>query len=308
MDYCLLRRVLDSVAFVAITEDEYKVIQQARNGLMECLFMEEKFDLLIENYFEFEMSLLEISTRSMVRFQHDYRSLHLERNLIDRRIVNLLTSGRVYIDHTKQHVHRILPVASNDNFDVNTAFSHQYDTRVGYRCMEALRNHVQHRGFPVHNITFERQWVEHEGKKLMLFAISPYVEPAHLREDGEFKKIILEEMEAMNNKIDLKGLVRDYVEGLAYVHSEIRQRLRDLVQQWDGVLREAITHFQSSYPEEGIVGLAAIKRHDDGTHKETVPVFTEFIDQRLYFEKKNDALINITKRFVTSEVIEKQAM
>lgn len=308
MDHGLLRRVLDSVAFVAITEGEYNVIQQARNGLMESLFMEEKFDLLIENYFEFEITLLEISTRSMVRFQHDYRSLHLERNLIDRRIVNILTAGRVYIDHTKQHLHRILPVESSDNFNVNTAFSHQYDSRFGYRCMEALRNHVQHRGFPVHNITFERQWVEHEGKKLMLFAISPYLEPAHLREDGEFKKVILEEMEAKNNRIDLKALVRDYVEGLAHVHLEIRQNLKALAQQWESVICEAINRFQSSYPEEGIVGLAAIKRHYDGTHKETVPVFTEFIEQRLYFEKKNDVLKNLTKRFVTSEVIEKQAI
>lgn len=306
MEYGLARRVLDTLAFVSITKNEYEAIQQAREGLLECLFMEEKFDLLIENYFEFETTLLEIATRNMIRHRQDYRSIHLERNLTDRRIVNLLSAGRVYIDHTKQHVHRILPGESSAKLNVNAAFSHQYDTRFGYRCMEALRNHVQHRGFPVHTTTFERQWVEHEGRRLMLFAISPCLEPERLREDGEFKKVVLEEMEAKSRKIDLKALVRDYVEGLSEVHSTIRQSLHDLVQEWEGVLRSTIARYQSANPEEGIIGLAAIKRQHDGTHKETIPVFTEFIEQRLYFETKNDVLTNLTKRFVTSEVVEGQ--
>ncbi len=93
MEYGLARRVLDTLAFVSFTESEFQEIKLAREGLRECLFMEEKFDLLIENYFELETTLFEIAARNMVRHQQDYRSIHLERNLIDRRIVNLLWLG-----------------------------------------------------------------------------------------------------------------------------------------------------------------------------------------------------------------------
>lgn len=304
MEYGLARMVLDTLAFVPVTESEYQEIQLAREGLLECLFMEEKYDLLIENFFELETSLFEIAARNMVRHRLDYRAIHLERNLIDRRIVNLLSAGRTYIDHSKQHVHRILPREASEKFDVEAIFSQQYDTRFGYRCMEALRNHVLHRGFPVHNIKFERQWVEREDRKLMQFAISPYLDPVSLRDAGKFKKEILEEMDAKGKKIDLKALIRDYVEGLSEVHTEIRQRLHDMVRRWEDVLHKTIVNYQSAHPEEGTVGLAAIKRRPDGTHKEELPVFTDFIEQRQYFETKNGALKNLTKRFVTSEVIE----
>ncbi len=142
----------------------------------------------------------------------------------------------------------------------------------------------------------------------MQFAISPYLEPARLRDAGKFKKDVLAEMEAKGKKIDLKALVRDYVEGLSEVHSEIRQHLHDLVPQWEGVLHKAIASYQSAHPKEGTVGLAAIKRRPDGTHKEAIPVFTDFIEQRQYFETKNDVLKNLTKRFVTSEVIEQRGV
>ena len=117
--------------------------------------MEEKYDLLVQNYLEFEITLLEITARDMVRFHQDYHLLHQERNMIDRRLANLLSVGRIYVDHTKQYVNRILTEEAGGEFDVSAAFSRQYDSRFGYRCMEALRNHVLHRGFVVHNTRFE---------------------------------------------------------------------------------------------------------------------------------------------------------
>jgi hypothetical protein len=137
----------------------------------------------------------------------------------------------------------------------------------------------------------------------MLFAISPYLNPGQLRENKEFKKTVLDEMEAKGDQIDLKALVRDYVEGLSEIHSEINQHLNKLTREWEGVLRDNIDRFQSDYPDEGTIGLAAVKRDANGLYADAVPIFTEFIDQRNYFERKNQVLQNLTKSFVTSEVI-----
>ena len=75
---------------------------------------------------------------------------------------------------------------------------------------------------------------------------------------------------------------------------------------WESVLNESIERFKSNYPDEKIVGLAAVKRETNGSYSDKVPIFTEFIDQRKHFEKKNKMLTNLTKSFVTSEVIEKK--
>jgi hypothetical protein len=193
--------------------------------------------------------------------------------MIDRRLANLLSAGRIYIDHTKQYVNRILTEEAGGEFDVSAAFSRQYDSRFGYRCMEALRNHVLHRGFVVHNTRFEHQWINRGKRKLMLFAISPYLNPGQLRENKEFKKTVLDEMEAKGDEIDFKALVRDYVEGLSEIHSEINQHLHNLTREWEGVLRDSIARFQSDYPDESIIGPAAVKRDANGLYADEVPNF-----------------------------------
>lgn len=303
--YCLKKSALSSSASASITKSKYIEIQTSKKGLFRCITIEENFDILIENYLEFETTLLEISTRNMVSQGHEHLDYQLVRNKIDRRIVNLLSACRAYIDSTKKNVLQILSQEACDISDVKALFTKQYDDRFGYRCMEALRIHTQHRGAPIHTFTLESKWVEHDdNKSLLLFAVSPYIKPDHLREAGGFKSSVLQEMEAKSQKIDIKALVRDYVEGLAEIHLDIRQQLTPLVNQWDRVIRDTIEEFDREYPKESTTTLAAVVQFHDGTEKEMCQIFSDIIDHRKYFEKKNDRFTNLAKRFVTSEVIE----
>ena len=92
---------------VEIDETEYTRIKAARENLFEALFLEEKIDLVMENYFEYETELLSLASRLMIFNDDDYFSMSRERNLISRRIVNLLTAGRIYLDQSIQHINNI---------------------------------------------------------------------------------------------------------------------------------------------------------------------------------------------------------
>ena len=59
MEYGLKRLVLGSKAFVPISENEYCAISEAQAGLFEAVFVEEKIDLVVENYLELETSFLD---------------------------------------------------------------------------------------------------------------------------------------------------------------------------------------------------------------------------------------------------------
>lgn len=303
MEYGLTRKVLGRSDFISISKDEYDSIRRAREGIFESLFLEEKYDLIVENYLEFETTMQEITARAMIRLDHSYHTSHLERMLTDRKIANLLSAARLYVDHAKQHVHRILALDSATTFDVEATLSVQYDLRFGYRCMEALRNYVQHRGLPVHSITFENRWVERRDGNLMLNALSPYIEPARLREVGGFKKSVLKEMEARGDKIDLKEVIRDYVEGLSLAHSEIRDNVSQFVRRWDAIVKNAVNQYATASSDGSTVGLCAVKKLNNRRYADWISVFMNPIEQRQYFESKNGALINLSKRFITSEVI-----
>jgi hypothetical protein len=107
MDYGLARLLLGSPKFVAITEDEYTDIRRRREILREALFIEEKFDLVVDNYLEFETDLLDSAAREMVRGVSSWTAFQGERNQMNRRIVNLLSSCRLYLDHTHHHLSNI---------------------------------------------------------------------------------------------------------------------------------------------------------------------------------------------------------
>jgi hypothetical protein len=243
----------------------------------------------------------------MILQDQNYQWFNLERGLFNRRLANLLYAGRTYIDHMKQHIDRIFHNGSNNTFDIKAELSKQYDGRFGYRCMETLRNYVQHCGFPIHMLSFQRSRVERQNKDLFRFAITPYLRPKDLKEDDSFNKKILKEMEVIGEEIDLKFLVRDYMEGLSIVQSEVRRHIHQKCTEWEYIIIEAIERYKSNNPEEDtVLGLSAMIRTEDGLYKDDIALFLNFIDLRKYFERKNNTLTNLTRRFATNEIIEKE--
>ncbi len=306
MDYGLTRMVLDSTAFVHISVDEYQKMKNAKDALFESLFIEEKYDLVVENYLEFEGSLLESVARHMILSGQDYRWFQMERSLFNRRLANLLSTARMYTHHVKRHLTNIFATEEGEAPDIGTLFSDQYDTRLGYRAMEQLRNFVQHRGFPVHAVTYNSRWTDGEKSELQ-FAVSPYLCPEDIRADRRFNKSVLEELEAFGERVDIKVLVRDYVEGIWAVHDKIRESLSPRIVLWEAALDGAFVRFQSQYPDEqSVIGLAAVARDERGQYSEPIQIFKEFLDYRRQLERKNGSLKNLVRRYVTSEIVEQE--
>ena len=116
MSFALTKAVIGCDLFVEISETEYQAISNAKDCLFEALYLEQKLDIVIENYLEFEMELLASSTRHMVHRNTDYHWLQEEGNRINRRVVNLLSAGRLYSDHSMHHLSRIYKESSVKNF------------------------------------------------------------------------------------------------------------------------------------------------------------------------------------------------
>lgn len=116
MRYGISNIALGFTGFIEIDEAEYLHIKNARKNLLEILFLEEKLDLVTENFSEYETELLSIASRMMIFSKNDdHMAMSNERNLIGRRIVNLLSVGRMYTTQSLQHVGSTL---SNPNLRV----------------------------------------------------------------------------------------------------------------------------------------------------------------------------------------------
>jgi len=301
MGYGLSIVALFSRKFVVISEEEYLDIRRRREFLSEVLFIEEKFDLVVENYLEFETALLSYAARQMVRGVLNWPASRTERNQMNRRIINLLSSCRLYLDHTRHHLRIVGDSKNGISETIDAKISAQYDGSLGYRTMEALRNYVQHRGYPIHSVTYHARFLD-EWKKLM-YAVTPYLKIADLEEDPKFKGSVLKELKQCGEQVDIKPMIREYVEGLGSIQNEVRAQMKPLVEESDKIIRDAIERFRKTDPaDESVLGLAAVRR-DGRTYTDIVPLFEDPLNYRKELESKNFNLNNLAKRYVTSEIV-----
>jgi len=129
MKYLLGKDVIAKFPVVEITEAEYAAYRAARNALLNAFAIEEKYEILISNYLDFEKQIVEAMAASMVRNYLDYSDFFSLRLGFNIRLVNILTSARLYCDQIEQHVRECLPDLAPDETKarVRALFSAEYD-------------------------------------------------------------------------------------------------------------------------------------------------------------------------------------
>lgn len=305
MKYIISTTVAGSPGYIEIGKSSFLEKKEAIRNLFQMLFLEEKFDLLIENYFEYENELLIAASRMMIFNDENYFSMSKDRNVVSRRIVNLLSAGRMYIDQTKHHLNNIYGKNSSIPEEVKSYTSTIYDKYFGYRAMKALRNYVQHRGFPIHSIGFPHHRVQHDEKTELLYSVTPYIKISSIEEDKRFKSSILDEMKEIQEqgKIGIKPLIREYIEGIGKIHEKVCNLSIDDINIWEKSIQNIIEQYKSEFGDNAsIAGLALIKLDDDDHWTEKSSIFMEFIEKRKDLENKNRKFDDLHKCFATNQI------
>jgi hypothetical protein len=177
-------------------------------------------------------------------------------------------------------------------------FRKEYDGSFESRFMEALRNHVQHRGIPVHSTTLPGKWTSFDENGELEFSLNMGSLRSFLQEDSEFKKSVLEEM---GERVDLKVATRSYIECLNRVHCNGREMIAHASNAARALVEKARKLYSGVY-DESLAGLSACAWSDEGENalqQSTVPLWLDWDDIRLRLIEKNGRLINLRKRYVT---------
>lgn len=295
--YLLRLSVLGRVPEIEISKEKYSEYKAARNILSNCLAIEEKYEILISNYLEFEKQILDAATWSMVREHVDYSDFFEVKLGLNIRLVNLLTAARLYIDQLNQNVQECVPELADAKATMKGFFSKEYDENLEYRFMEALRNYVQHRGIPIHSTSLGSKRISQGDVSFFEYSVEIASQRSYLEEDGEFKKKVLAELD---DKIDLKAAVRCYLESISNVHDSARQLVEQSVKSARELLENAHQQYAAIY-SENLVGLSACVRSED-REIDSVPLLLDWDDIRVKLQKRNGKMTNLRKRYVTGKV------
>jgi hypothetical protein len=300
MTYGLTRLGTGSEGVVAIPESQYKSIVHARDQLLVLLFLEQKFDLVIENFLELETELLSSSARYLMHGETDFHWFQNEKALLNRRLFNLLSAGRAYIDYARPSGGQLLGADSPEAALFDQQFSHYYDNEFGYRVMEAMRNHVLHRGFPIHVLEYSADLMEQQARTRFRYRVAIHTKTSYLA--GHFKAAVLAELNALGGRVDVKPLARDYVHSLAIIHEHLRSALQRKITAWEAQFTSAIDQFRAAFPKApSLKGLVAAQIDGANVFNE-VAIVPEFLEQRRELEAKNGRFANLRKRYVSGEV------
>jgi hypothetical protein len=298
MKYIVRRRTFDNPGDVDISREQFDDAKTARKGLLEALSIEEKFDILSENYFEFERDLLEITLRNSMFSGRDWSSSKGEIHLIDRRIINLLTTSRLYLDQLLHHVSSIYGKASSEMASLENKISAEYDSTFGYRVLDAMRNFVQHRDLPVFLLQLGASRKDSPTKSKR--TITPNLNVGRLKEDKRFKHSIIKELETLGEDIDLKPIVRESMEAFGRIHLFVRESWANDVARWD----ESILGIRKSYQDrfgEMDSSLSLVAIDDSGSTTESISIFEDLIKRRKLLIEKNRTITRYNSEVITSE-------
>jgi len=241
-------------SWIDISETEFNDLTTARRTLRAAVAIEQNFWLLVENYLDYEKELLNLALQGSVRSRFDWQSGQWDNLEVNRRLANLLSSARLYIDHLSHSFANVAGVDARD--EISRQCAAEYDSRLGYRVLEALRNVMQHTSLGVHGLRYPHDRQDNE----LRIRVVPILDVSRLQETP-FKRTVLDELSDVE-KHPLTPFVREYLEGLGALHEKARQLGRDPIQMARAVLTKAIEKVRETWVGDQPVQVGRLREGD----------------------------------------------
>jgi len=298
MNYYLQRLALGKNKRIVMTEKEFNELKLAKDTLTNFFSLTENYRVVVESYRAVEKAKHDAELEHILYSRLGYDNFSDARVALNSPLVGYLASARYFLDSTNKILPKSLSQAQVESF--NKFRSNIYDTISEYRFVEALRNYVQHRELPVHNVTYHN-YVEDSNNietSDKVSSLSLRAVRQNLREDKKFKKAALEGMPAV---IDIIYCIRFHMEGMWKLHDYLVRSHFELLDEARSVVSNAIERFEED-PGERSFGLHAIASLSETEETEKVPLLLEWDDARRAALKRIGNLNNLNKRYVTGKI------
>ncbi len=298
MKYYIKRPMLSGKCVMEIDKDRFETIRDSRESLIAKTGIEESFNIVIDNYKEFETSAMEIAIDSMCkpfRVGLDFQAWRL---LTERRILNLLSSCRMYFDLTNKSLKDCYGKTSDLYVEWAKENSAQYDQSLSYRAMYELRNLAQHKCRSVHSFSMPSRWKSDDEGDRMEVAVAPILDLDYLENNG-FKKRVLDELRSSED-LDLRTHLRTYVNGIASLHRRLRIVYDNHLLGWLNEIESANDDIDKQSPDKQRAS-PDIVCIDDNNDTESYWIGRDLISRHDFHSQMYDP-ININNRHITGYV------
>lgn len=256
----------------------------------------------MENHADFERDLLDMALRHSLFPGRDPQFMTDDRHVVSRRLVNLLSTAKLYVDQLQHDLSRAYGHGSALLTEGRQLLSREYHTSLGYRVIEAVRNHTQHRDLPVQRIHYPMRLIE-GSPPMWRCSVGASLDIRTLQDDPKFKRSVLEDLRPLasdEQSVEVAPLVREYVQSIGRVQMRVRELIAPDLGAADALIVDARDRARLAAQGTSLAGLSIVRRDEDGRSHGWEWVSTELIDRRKELQKKNSHLDSLTRRYVSS--------
>lgn len=295
----------------ASTRDAFQKARAAVDRLADCLAIEEAFAVLVANYASFEQAVAAANIGNMVDRGMLEADFHNRRREVERHLVNLLATGRMFTEHLTKRTAWTFGEGSAATAAVKAALDEQRDQLFGFRATERLRDAVLHRQLPITSWSSGGRWT---GTEMADGSVSKRAPTARLEHSVTFvfsprllardRKVPPEVISGLLDRTDEAGhvdwipLVREYVEGLSMVLGSVRVLWGNAEATASAYLAELTGSYLAALPE-GVTPPAAVfavEQDDEGRWLSKVLLNRGYEALLADLRRKQGPMVNLHRR------------
>lgn len=258
-----------------LTQQQFEELAKSKELLFEVRQIENIYNILIMNYYEFEKELYEISLKDEI-FNSDYINFSEYISKVEQRVLNFLSSTTLYFDSFKDDLKETqkYSIYLKDEFNViKKFFDEELKINKNLKIMKFIRNHIQHNGLLNPETMINGKNLSEELREQTLkFKMDKNTIKADWYKAENFAEL--------DEKIDLKKAIRIYVDFISQVH----QKFRELTNEKTKNARIEFETTFEKYSEHKFLYVAQIV---DGEIKIELPILLNWDNIRLEMIKKN---------------------
>jgi len=269
---------------IDLTKEEFELLVKAKKTLSLILNIEEKYDFVISNFFEFEHALLGMSLKHALYFDFSIQSAQEKMSIINLILMNILTSTRSYLDNIEKTALK-LPEGRQQKKIVTSFREDEFNMHEEYRFVEYLRNYVQHSPSPSLSLNLSEN-------------IKIRVKIDCFKDDEKSHQKHIKELLANASEINLVPFIRQYVQSISIIHGRFRDLIEEYVKEACDEI-DALHHRHANKDGKRPIILIAHKI-SNGKSVDKIDLNLEWDDIRKQLQSKNCVLADLSTRIIIS--------
>ncbi|MBH1633641.1 hypothetical protein I5U65_00390 [Stenotrophomonas maltophilia] len=279
---------ISSSSHVELDEEKYQTLMQARQTLIDLNAFEQKYEILLNNYRDFEINCARRSLISVTSSDHGYAFANEVLAEANRMFMNFLTAHQSYVDQVVQDFKNLdlgdpleaVGIEATVTFQqlAEGALSRVYDASSEYRAICAIRNHAQHSAPPIHGVKGEsnRCWAE---------SLVFYSQKTVLSQNKKFKASVLRELD---DSVDIRNICKKAMEHISAVHVKLRVLVRNQCELARLCVEQAHAEIQASLEASEIAYALWICAQDtDSEEVQRTILMLQWDDARKILQDRN---------------------